>query len=195
MRIRKDAGGESDSRCCRLESLRPDRLAFGTVSHDEMKTPRSIVLVLAPILLLAGGVWLLRPSRGTGQSVTLSLLTNSRVPSINQRAFCVSNLGPRAILLTDLIVEEKARSDWRAVSHTVPTHPQRLAAGDTKNVVVAIPNVAAPWRLRVTYGTDVKGPTLLLAKAEYAITHLRLTGPGFGVMAGSNSCISVEISK
>ena len=148
---------------------------------------------LAAILLFAGGVWLLRPSRGTGQSVTLTLLTNTTVPSVNPRAFCVSNLGPLAILLTDLIVEEKARSDWRALSHTVPTHPQRLAAGDTKDLVVGISNAAALWRLRVTYGTDVKGPRLLLAKAEYAITHLRLTGPGFGIMAGSNSCVSVEI--
>jgi hypothetical protein len=152
-------------------------------------------MVLAAILLFAGGVWLLRPARGTAQSVTLTLLTNSSVPSVGQRAFCVSNLGPRAILLTDLIVEEKARSDWRAVNHTVPTHPQRLAAGDTKDLVVGVSNVAAPWRLRVTYGTDVKGPLLLLAKAEYAISHLRLTGPGFGVMAGSNSCVSVEFPE
>jgi hypothetical protein len=165
------------------------------VSLDEMKTPRWILMVLAAILLFAGGVWLLRPSRGTGQSVTLTLLTNYSVPSVNQRAFCVSNIGPRAILLTDLIVEEKARSDWRALSHTVPTHPQRLATGETKDLVVGVPNVAAPWRLRVTYGTDVKGPMLLLAKAEYSITHLRLTGPGFGLMAGSNSCVSVEMSK
>jgi hypothetical protein len=91
------------------------------------------------------------------------------------------------------MVEERAGGGWRAVSHTVPTHPQRLAAGDTKDLVVGVTNVAAPWRLRVTYGTDVKGPRLLLAKAAYSITHLRLTGPGFGLMAGSNSCVSVEI--
>jgi hypothetical protein len=168
---------------------------LGIVSLDEMKTQRSIIMGLAAVLLFAGGVWLLGPSRGTGQSVTLTLLTNYSVPPVSQRTFCVSNIGPRAILLTDLIVEDRARSGWRALSHTVSTHPQRLAIGDTKDLVVGVPNVAAPWRLRVTYGTDVKGPVLLLAKAEYAITHLRLTGPGFGVMAGSNSCVSVEMSK
>jgi hypothetical protein len=160
-----------------------------------MKTRRSIVIVLATVLILAGGVWLLRPPRGTGQSMTLTLRASDRVPSVSQRAFCVSNTGPRAILLTDVIVEEKAQGDWRPLSHTVPTHPQRLATGDTKDLVVGAPHVAAPWRLRVTYGTDVEGPMLLLAKAEYSITHLRLTGPGFGLMAGSNSCVSVEIPK
>ena len=86
-------------------------------------------------------------------------------------------------------------SGWQAFSHTVPTHPQRLAPGDTKDLAAGVPGAVGPWRLRVAYGTDVKGPMLLLAKAEHSITHLRLTGAGFGIMAGSNSCVSVEISK
>ena len=36
---------------------------------------------------------------------------------------------------------------------------------------------------------------LQLAKVEYAITHLRFTGPGFGIMAGSNSLASVELPQ
>ena len=51
------------------------------------------------------------------------------------------------------------------------------------------------WRLRVSYGAGVEGPILYLAKAEYSISRLKLTGPGFGVMAGSNSLISVEIPR
>jgi len=86
-------------------------------------------------------------------------------------------------------------SGWQAISHTVPTHPQRLAPGETKDLVAGVPGAAGPCRFRVAYGTDVRGPVLLFAKAEYSITHLRLTGPGFGLMAGSNSCFSVEISK
>jgi hypothetical protein len=179
----------------RRSRLRPVTWSLDIISLGEMKTQRYILVVLAAILLFAGGVWLLRPSRGTGQSVTLTLLTNYSVPSSNQAAFCVSNIGPRAVLLTDLIVEARARSDWRALSHTVPTHPQRLATGDTKDLVVGVPDGVGQWRLRITYGTDVKGPMLLLAKAEYAVSHLRLTGPGFGVMAGSNSCVSVELLK
>jgi hypothetical protein len=167
---------------------------LGIVSLGEMTTQRYFIVLLGAVLLIAGCVWLLRLSRETGQSLTLTLLTNYSVSS-NQVTFCVSNIGPRAILLTDLIVEARAPSGWRALSHTVPTHPQRLATGDTKDLAIGVPDVVSQWRLRVTYGTDVKGPMLWFAKAEYSISHLCLTGPGFGLMAGSNSCISVELSK
>jgi len=163
------------------------------ISLGEMKSRRYIIMVLVALLLFGGCVWLLWPTRASGQSVTLTRVTNDSVQSSNAAAFCVANVGPRAILLTDLIVEVGTPTGWRAFSHTVPTHPQRLATGDTKDVVVGVPSGAGPWRLRVTYGTDAKGPTLLIAKADYAIFHLRLPGPGFGVMAGSNSVVSVEI--
>jgi hypothetical protein len=161
----------------------------------EVKRQRYIIAVLAAVLLSAGCVWLVMARSPTPKWVTLTLLPNHSLPSSNQVSFCVSNTGPLAILLTDVVVELRAGSAWRALNHTVPTHPQRLATGDTKDLVVAVPHVGGEWRLRVIYGKDVKGPLLFLAKAEYSISHLRLTGPGFGVMAGRYSCVSDELSK
>ena len=131
----------------------------------------------------------------TPKWVTLTLLADHTLPPSNQVAFCVSNTGPLAILLNDVVVEARGRSGWGALNHTVPTHPQRLANGNTKELVVGVPELAGGWRSRVAYGKDVKGPLLFRAKAEYSISHLRLTGPGFGVMAGRYSCVSEELSK
>jgi hypothetical protein len=62
-------------------------------------------------------------------------------------------------------------------------------------LVIAPPDGEKSWRLRVTYGKDVKGPILWLGKAEYAISQLTWPGKGFGIMAGSNSCISGEMTR
>jgi hypothetical protein len=160
-----------------------------------MSTSKNQILVIALVLLSAGLVWLFQaPFRApptVGPSVTVGLLTNS--PG-SGATFCITNSDARAILLTDLIVETNSPAGWRAFSHTVPTHPQRLATGDTKDVMSTAPT-SVPWRLRVTYGKDVKGPILFLAKAEYAISHHTWPGGGFGVMAGSNSCVSAEMTK
>jgi hypothetical protein len=98
-------------------------------------------------------------------------------------------------------VETNSATGWKAFNHTVPTHPQRLATGETKDVVIGVPTDLRSWRLRVTYGKDVKGFLLLVGKTAYAISdgvkshRFRWPGPGFGVMGGSNSCISLEISE
>jgi len=162
-----------------------------------MKSHRRLILAFAATFLLAGVFWLFWPPPRTAQSVTLTRRTNSRPQSSNTVEFFVTNSGPRAILLTDLIVEVPKQGGWQAFSHTTPTHPQRLAPGDTKELAAGAPGRAGPWRFRVTYGTDVKGPMLALDKVGFAVfeNRLRLPGPGFGVMAGSNSLISAEIKN
>ena len=115
--------------------------------------------------------------------------------SSGNAGFRIRNDEDRAILLTDLIVEVRTPSGWRAVSRSVPTHPQRLSPSDTKDLVIGAPDDRRPWRLRVTYGKDMKGPVLLLAKAVYAIRERRRPGPGFGLMGGHYSCVSLEISR
>ena len=153
------------------------------------------MVVLAAILLLGGLFWLIRAPRTIGWSVALTLVTNSLNQSSSGAIFRVTNGDGRAILLTDLIVETNSPAGWRAFSHTTPTHPQRLATADTKDLVIAPPDGEKSWRLRVTYGTDVKGPMLLLGKAEYAIFQRAWPKQGFGIMAGSNSCISGEMTR
>ena len=130
-----------------------------------------------------------------GSPVALALVTNSPKQSSSGALFVITNGDERAILLTDLIVETDSPAGWQAFSHTTPTHPQRLATGDTKDLAITPPNGEKSWRLRVTYGKDVKGPVLLLGKAAFAISQRKWPGQGFGIMAGSNSCISGEMTR
>ncbi len=160
-----------------------------------MKKPRYVMVVLASILPLGGLFWLIRSPRAVGPSVTLALVTNSLSQSSSAAVFRITNGNERAILLTDLIVETNSPAGWQAFSHTIPTHPQRLATGDTKDLLIASPNGEKAWRLRVTYGKDVKGPMLLLGKTGYAISQHAWPGQGFGIIAGSNSCIGGEMTR
>ena len=153
------------------------------------------MVVVASILLLGGLLWFIWPPPAPAPAVSLARLTNSPSQPSSGALFRITNGYDRAILLTDLIVETNSIAGWRAFSHTVPTHPQRLATGDTKDLLVAPPTHEVAWRLRVTYGTDVKGPTLLLGKAAYAVSQRAWPGKGFGIMAGSNSCISGDMGK
>jgi surface antigen len=127
--------------------------------------------------------------------VTLALATDVSGQSSGGAVFRIRNIDQRAILLTDLIVETNSPMGWQAFSHTTPTDPQRLAAGDTKDLAFAPPGHEVTWRLRVTYGKDVKGPMLLLAKVDYAISQHVWPNGSFGIMVGSNSCISEAMSK
>jgi hypothetical protein len=160
-----------------------------------MKKPWHVVVMIASIVLLGGLFWLIRAPSPVVPSVTLIVVTNSLGQFSAGVTFSITNGHERAILLTDLIVETNSPTGWQAVSHTTPTHPQRLATGDTKALVIASPSGEQVWRLRVTYGTDVKGPRLLLGKVDYAISQHAWPGQGFGIMAGSNSCISGEMTK
>ena len=51
------------------------------------RTTRNMASIVAD-LHFAGGLWLLRPTRGTGPPVTLTLLTTYSVPAVNQSASC-----------------------------------------------------------------------------------------------------------
>jgi hypothetical protein len=152
-------------------------------------------MVVLAVLISAGLFWFMRTPRAVGSSVALALVTNSPNQSSSAAVFLITNGDARAILLTDLMVETNSPAGWQAFSHTTPTHPQRLATGDTKNLVIAPPDDGKSWRLRVTYGKDVKGPMLLLGKAEHAISQRTWPRQGFGIMAGSNSCISGEMTR
>jgi hypothetical protein len=162
-----------------------------------MKAKQKWLAVWIGIVLLATGLVAFRPFPESAQSVLVSFQTqtNSSQMTSNRVTLVVTNSGPRAILLTDLILETKTSEGWRAVSHSVPTDPQRLAVGDVKDLGFGFPDDPGLWRLRVTFGRDVYGPILWLAKAEYVVSHRRLTAPGVGVMAGSYETYSAEILR
>jgi len=154
-----------------------------------MKKTRYIRGVLVSILILGGLFWLIRSTRAPGPSVDLVLVKNSPVTIPGGTLFRITNGDERAILLTDVIVETNSPSGWHAFSHTIPAHPQRLATGDTKEFVIVSLKNEKTWRLRITYGEDVKGPRLLLAKVDHAIFQHSWPVKEFGIMAGSNSCV------
>jgi hypothetical protein len=173
--------------------LRMANSLFGVSKVACMK--KRHVAVFATILLLGGLFGFIRPSRVVGSSVTLALVTNSQNQSSSGVVFQITNGDERAILMTDLIVETNSVVGWQACSHSIPTHPQRLATGDTKDLLITPPDGEKPWRLRITYGKDVKGPMLLVGKVGYAVSQCALPGQGFGIMAGSNSCVSGEMKR
>jgi hypothetical protein len=177
-----------------LASRRSGR-ALGITKAVSMKRSRQVMLVLAFLLLLGIWLWLPQAPRSAGPSVGLALITNSPNQPPTGMVFRITNDYARAILLTHLIVETNCPAGWQAFSHAIPTHPQRLATGDTKDLVITPPPHEQTWRLRVTYGTDVKGPGLWLGKAEHAVSQRAWPGQGFGIMAGSNSCISGEMTR
>jgi hypothetical protein len=156
---------------------------------------RKGLLIAGAVLLLGALFWFIRFLSAVGPSVTLTLIVNASNQPSGAACFLLTNGYKRAILLTDLIVETNSPAGWRAFSHTVPTHPQRLATGETKDLVIGSPTNGGSWRLRVTYGADVEGPMLLVGKAAYAVSQHAWPGPGFGIMAGRNSCISQEMTR
>jgi hypothetical protein len=160
-----------------------------------MKKRWHLTVVLAAILLVGGLFWWVLSAAPVGSPVTLALVTNSPNQSSSGTLFLITNGDERAILLTDLIVETNSPAGWQAFSHTTPTHPQRLATGDTKELVISPPDGEKSWRLRVTYGKDVKGPVLWLGKTAFAISEHKWPDKSMGIMAGSNSCISGEMTK
>jgi hypothetical protein len=160
-----------------------------------MRLPPRPIIILVALLLAAACLVTIRASRGVLQAVTVASLANASVQAPVGSCFRVTNGDERAILLIDLVAETNGHLGWSAFSHTVPSHPQRLATGETKDLVVAPPPNGVPWRLRVAYGRDVKGPALWLDKAVFVVTTRRWAGQGFGVMAGSNSCLSAELNR
>jgi hypothetical protein len=164
-------------------------------SSASMTKPKPVIIAVGSILFVGTLLWLLWPPHETGRSVTIAVVTNALSPSSGGPLFRIRNDDQRAILLTDLIVETNSPTGWRAFSHTTPTDPQRLATGDTKDLVLAPPGDGIAWRLRVTYGKDVKGPLLLWGKVDYAISEHVWPNRSFGMMVGSNSCVSEVMSK
>jgi hypothetical protein len=50
--------------------------------------------------------------------------------------------------------------------------------------------VNGEWRLRATYGDEMRGPSLFLLKLEIGIEKRRIPGPGFDGFSGQSSVIS-----
>ncbi len=147
----------------------------------------AVAAAVVIVLLIAAGrvVW----GKGEGE-VTL---TRARAPGVKGIVFCVSNASPRAIFLFDQIVEVRGANGWWGLRHIAAAHPSRVAAGERKFLTIGTAGVPGLWRLRVAYGVEVTGPRLAWHKVAYAISAGKFPGRGWGMMAGSNSVIGVEM--
>ena len=155
----------------------------------------TILIIIGVLLLFLAGALLFWAPRGSEPRVSLAVGMNSLTQASNRMTFLMRNEGQRAILLTDVIVETNSAVGWHAFSHNRPTHWLEVATGQTKDLAISPPNSGPPWRLRVAYATDVRGPMRVLYKAKFALSQRRWPSSGLGFMHGSNSCISGEISK
>ncbi len=160
---------------------------------DRMKRQWLILIGIFVLLLAANLFWLTRTPPVAAPIVTLVPISDTN--AVAAPVFRVVNGDPRAILLTDIIIETNSPTGWQAFSHTVPTHPQRLAPGVTKDLMTEPPESKTPWRLRVTYGTDVVGPKRWFGKIAFGVSHFTWPSRSLGFMEGSNSLISAEMRK
>ena len=153
------------------------------------------LLLVAAMGFLGAAYWSIWTSRRPLATVTLTVVTTGVLRSSSNVVFRVVNHDRRAILLTDLVVETDTPTGWRETSHTKPSDPQRLANGDTKDMTIPVPGDGKPWRLRATYGRDVVGALLWLAKLEFAASNGRWPPASFGIMAGRYSCFGEVTEK
>jgi hypothetical protein len=160
----------------------------------------TILIIIGVLLLFFAGALLFWAPHGSEPRVSLAVGMNSLTQASNRMTFLMRNEGQRAILLTDLFVETNSAIGWHAFSHNrlIPnrsTNWRVVAIGQTEELAISPPNSGPPWRLRVAYATDVRGPMRVLYMAKFALSQRRWPSSRLGFMHGSNSCISGEISK
>jgi hypothetical protein len=159
----------------------------------------TLIIIGVLLLFLAGALLFWAPREGEPR-VSLAVGMNSLTQASNRMTFLMRNEGQRAILLTDMFVETNSAIGWHAFSHNrlIPNRPNNwlvVTTGQTEELAISPPNSGPPWRLRVAYATDVRGPMRVLYKAKFALSQRRWPPSGLGIMHGSNSCTSGEISK
>jgi hypothetical protein len=94
-----------------------------------------------------------------------------------------------------MVVETSSPTGWRVVERTEPKDPRGVDAGKSKDLIVSVPPEPGRWRLRVVYGSETKGPALLMTRIEVAAEHRSVSGwRSVGVFTGSNSVVS-EVSQ
>ena len=92
-------------------------------------------------------------------------------------------------------MEAKTATGWRVASKREPKDSRVVGPGKSMDLVVAVPAHDTRWRLRIIYGTENRGPELLLTKIELGIKHRSVSGLGsVGVFTGQNA-VTAEIAQ
>jgi hypothetical protein len=154
-----------------------------------MKRRRYAIIAFAIFILIAGCVWLLKGQPDGQAGVTVAFVTTNGFPQ--QASFRVYNDSPRAIFLSWMVVEAKTAAGWRVADKREPKDPRVVDSGKSMDLVVAVPARDIRWRLKVIYGTENRGPELLLTKAELGLEHLSMSGlSSVGVFTGQKAAIA-----
>jgi hypothetical protein len=94
-----------------------------------------------------------------------------------------------------MVVQTKTPIGWREVEKWEPEDPRVVYSAKSTDLVVAVPAQASRWRLKIIYGTENRGPALLLTRAELGITKRSLSGLGsVGVFTGQRA-VAVEMAQ
>jgi hypothetical protein len=160
-----------------------------------MKGRRYAILAAAILILIAGGVWLVRDQPGEQPGVTLAFATQPTNGGSGHATFRLYNDSTRAIFLSWMVVQTKTPIGWREVEKWEPKDPRVVYSAKSTDLVVAVPAQAGRWRLKIIYGTENRGPALLLTRAELGIKKRSLSGLGsVGVFTGQRA-VAVEMAQ
>jgi hypothetical protein len=151
--------------------------------------------VIAVILFIVACVWFGRKQPGVKDGVSLAFVSHATNQSATQATFRLYNDRSRAIFLSWMIVETNSPTGWRVAEKIEPKDPRVVDAGKLKDLSVSVPTKPERWRLTVVYGTENRGPILLMTRVELAIRNRSTSGwKSVGVFTGHDLAVS-EVSQ
>jgi hypothetical protein len=137
----------------------------------------------------------MRPQPRAKPGVAIAYVTHATNGSPGKATFRIYNDSPRAIFLSWMVVEAKTATGWKVLDKREPKDPRVVDGGKSMDLAVAVPIEAARWRLTIIYGTENRGPVLLLTKAELGIKNRSVSGlSAVGVFTGQKSVVA-EMSQ
>ena len=153
-----------------------------------------LILIIAAFVA-AACVWLTRGPASAQPSVMLAFVVGVTKMSPTKATFRLYNDSRRAIFLSWMVVEAKTQAGWTVVEKVGPKDPRVVDVGRSTDLLVSVPAHAGRWRLRMIYGTENRGPELLLTKAKLGVRNRSLSGlNSVGVFTGQQSAVA-EVSQ
>lgn len=158
-----------------------------------MKRRHYQVTALAIVIFIAICLWVMRGKPDAEATVTVALVATNSSPG--QAIFRVFNDSPRAIFLSWRVVEEKTTNGWKVADKKEPKDPRVVGSGQSLELVVPVPEHSTRWRLKIIYGTENRGPALLLTKVQLGVERRSFSGlDSVGVFTG-HSTATAEVAQ
>jgi hypothetical protein len=160
-----------------------------------MKRRGVLISAIAVILFITACFWFGRPQHNLTGGVALAFVSHGTNQSSTQATFRLYNDNARSIFLSWMIVETNGATGWRVARRLEPNDPRVVNAGKAQDLTVSVPPDPERWRLTVVYGTENRGPVLLMTRLELAIRNRSTSGwQSVGVFTGRDLAVS-EVSQ